>query len=150
MLVWMSVAAVVVVIFLAWNLRRRFASSGIEAILTRRRATSRIVSDGEFVDGNRRMKVALALTSTDLFYENRSVAASLDLRWIREIEYDSALATGQEVADGKVLRIRSFSQVFEFVIPAGVIPRWHLMLPPRQQKDPPAPSELAAPLAVAT
>jgi hypothetical protein len=57
--------------------------------------------------------------------------ASLDLQWVREIEYDTRLATGMAVEGGKVLRLRCFSQVFEFVLPNDVVARWHMMLPPR-------------------
>jgi len=143
MLVWLSIAALGVVVFLSWNLYQRFAASRIAVLLEKRRPTSRMVSEGEFVDGNRHLQVALALTTTDLFYENADMQASLDLRWAREIEYDTTLATGQEVVGCKVLRIRCFSQVFEFVLPNDVVPRWHMMLPPRQQNEPQA-GELAA------
>lgn len=135
MLVWLSVAAVAVVVFLCWNLGRRFAASRVDALMEKRRATSRMVSGGEFVDGNRHLKVALALTSSDLFYENGDMEGSLDLRWVRDVEYDTSLVTGQAVSGGKVLRIRSFSQVFEFVIPEEAVTRWHTMLPPRQQRS---------------
>ncbi len=143
MLVWLSIAALGGVVFLSWIVYRRFVASRIGVLLERRRPTSRMVSEGEFVDGNRHLQVALALTSTDLFYENADMQASLDLRWAREIEYDTTLATGQEVAGGKVLRIRCFSQVFEFVLPNDVVARWHMMLPPRQQSEIPI-GELAA------
>lgn len=150
MLIWLSLTAVAVVAVLCWNLRHRFAASRIEALLTKHRPTSRMVSGGEFVEGNRHLKVALALTNSDLFYENADMKASLDLRWVREVEYDTSLATGQEVAAGKVLRIRSFSQVFEFVIPDEHVPQWHVALPARRQKDAPAASELAMRVATAT
>jgi hypothetical protein len=144
MLVWVSVAAVGVVTFLLLNLRRRFGASRIEALTDKRRSTSRMESGGEFVDGNRHVKVALALTSTDFFYENADMKASLDLRWVREIEYDTGLATGHAIAGGKVLRMRCFSQVFEFVIPNDVVPRWHMMLPPRRREETLIGSEMAA------
>lgn len=132
MLILFTVAAVGVVAFLSWNLYQRFGVDRIDALTAKRRSTSRIVSSGEFVDGNRHMKVALALTNTDLFYENGDMEASLDLRWVSEIEYDTRLATGHTIPDGKVLRIRCFSQVFEFVLPNDVVVRWHMMLPPRR------------------
>ena len=150
MLVWLSIAGVGLVAFLCWNLYHRFAASRIEALMEKRRPTSRMVSDGEFVDGNRHLKVALALTNSDLFYENADIQGSVDLRWVREIEYDTSLATGQEVAGGKVLRLRCFSRVFEFVVANAVIARWHMMLPPRQQNEPVAGSELAMRVASAT
>jgi len=150
MLVWMSIAGVGVAALLGWNLYYRFAASRIEALMDKRRPTSRMVSGGEFVDGSRHLKVALALTNSDLFYENADMQASLDLRWVREIEYDTRLATGHEVVGSKVLRMRCFSQVFEFVVPNDVVARWHMMLPPRQQNEPAAGSELAMRVASAT
>lgn len=145
MLFFGFVIALGVIVALGWTLSRRVGASRIEAIANKRRATSRAVSSGEFVDGNRHMKVALALTSTDLFYENADLQAYLDLRLAQEIEYDTCLATGAEVEGGKVLRIRTYSQVFEFVLPNKVVPAWHLLLPPRRRAEaPPVASPVAA------
>lgn len=144
MLFWLSVAAVGVIAVLCWTLYHHVGASRLEALAAKRRPTSRIVSNGEFVDGSRHLKVALALTDTDLFYENADMEASLDLRWVREIEYDTRLATGHTVGGDKVLRIRCFSQLFEFVLPQDVVPRWLLMLPPRRGME----SPLAAAVAV--
>jgi hypothetical protein len=62
--------------------------------------------------------------------------ASLDLDFVREIEYDTELATGSAVPGGKVLRLRSDSQTFEFVVPNDTVARWHMMLPPRAVPTP--------------
>ena len=145
----LSIAAVVAVAFLGWSLYRRFGSDRIAELNERRRPTSRIVSRGEFVDGNRHLAVALALTPSTFFYENSDMQASLDLQWVREIEYDTELATGLAVEGGRVLRLRCDSQTFEFVIPNDVVARWHMMLPPRRSMKPAldapaAASELAA------
>lgn len=129
---WLSVVAIIAVAFLGWNLYRRFGADRIAAINDVRRASSRMVSRGEFVDGNRHMEVALAVTDSTFFYENEEMQASLDLEWVREIEYDTELATGTAVEGGRVLRLRSDSQTFEFVLPQDVVPRWHSMLPPRR------------------
>lgn len=134
-----SVVALALIVALGAYLYRRLGASRIDAIANKRRATSRAVTSGEFVDGNRHLKVALALTSTDLFYENADMKAYVDLRWVQEVEYDTCLATGKEVEGGKVLRIRCYSQVFEFVLPNAVVPSWHLLLPQRRSVDmPPA------------
>ena len=138
MFTWISIAAVVVVVFLSWNLYRRFATDRIESLNEKRRATSRIVSRGEFVDGNRHLDVALAVTHSTFFYENADMEASIDLQWVREIEYDTELATGTTPLTGKVLRLRSHSQTFEFVLPNDVVARWHMMLPPRRAVVAPA------------
>jgi len=132
MVAWLSILAVAVVGYLAWNLYRRFGADHIKALNEERRVSSRLVSRGEFVDGNRHLEVALAVTHTTLFYENADMSASIDLQFVREIEYDTELATGSVPATGKVLRLRSQSQTFEFVIPNDLVARWHMMLPPRR------------------
>jgi hypothetical protein len=114
-----------------WNLYGRFGSDRLSEITERRRGTSRMVSRGEFVDGSRHLAVALAMDQSTFFYENADMQASLDLEFVREIEYDTELATGTAIESGKVLRMRSGSQMFEFVLPQDVVPRWHMMLPPR-------------------
>ena len=147
MTVLLSVAAVGVVAFLCWNLYRRLGADRIAALCEKRRLESRIVSRGEFVDGSRHMEVALALTRSTFFYENTDMRASLELQWVSEVEYDTNLSTGGAVADGKVLRLRCYSQTFEFVLPSDVVPRWHLLLPPHRANDPavlPTPSLVPA------
>ena len=136
MLTWLTLAAVIVIGFLGWNLYRRFGADRIEAFIEKRRGTSRLASRGEFVDGNRHLEVALAVTQETFYYENSDMQASIDLQWVREIEYDTELATGTVPPSGKVLRLRSHSQTFEFVLPNDVVARWHLMLPPRQAFEP--------------
>ncbi|HEY0590605.1 MAG TPA: hypothetical protein VGF40_02465, partial [Thermoanaerobaculia bacterium] len=85
------------------------------------------------VDGNRRMDVALAVSDSTFFYENNDIEASLPLDLVREIEYDSELATGSSVAKGKVLRLRSGSQAFEFVLPESSVSQWQTTLPARRE-----------------
>ncbi|HEV7241688.1 MAG TPA: hypothetical protein VGQ36_20820 [Thermoanaerobaculia bacterium] len=133
MLALLSVLGGVAVVVLGWNLYRRFSADQIAEFNEQRRATSRVVSRGEFVDGNRHLEVALAVSHTTFFYENRDMQASIDLHWVREVEYDTELATGTAVVNGKVLRLRSHSQTFEFVLPNDVVARWHMMLPPRRE-----------------
>jgi hypothetical protein len=132
MMTYFTIAALIAVAFLGWTLYRRLGTDRIAQLNDKRRATSRMVSPGEFVDGNRHLPVALAVTQSMFFYENSDMQASLDLQWVREIEYDTQLATGLAVDGGKVLRLRCFSQVFEFVIPNDVVARWHMMMPPRR------------------
>jgi len=129
---WLSILAIAVVVFLSWNLYRRMGSDRIAAFIEKRRATSRMVGKGEYVDGNRHLEVALSVSQSTFFYENSDMQASIDLQWVREIEYDTELATGTVPATGKVLRLRSNSQTFEFVLPDDVVARWHMMLPPRR------------------
>ena len=70
--------------------------------------------------------------------------ASLDLQWVREIEYDTELATGGAVAGGSVLRLRSDSQTFEFVVPSQSVARWQVALPSRGPIPEPVPQAAAA------
>jgi hypothetical protein len=132
MMTYLTIAALIAVAILGWTLYRRLGTDRIAQFNDKRRATSRMVSPGEFVDGNRHLPVALAVTQSMFFYENSDMQASLDLQWVREIEYDTQLATGLAVNGGKVLRLRCFSQVFEFVIANDVVARWHMMMPPRR------------------
>ena len=136
MMTWLSIAAIAVLAFLSWNLYRRFGADRIAALSEKRRPTSRLVSRGQFVDGNRHMEVALALTGSALFYENADMQASIELQWVSEIEYDTQLSTGSAVAGGKVLRLRCYSQLFEFVLPNDEVARWHMNLPPRRPLEP--------------
>lgn len=136
MLFWISTATAVVVLYLCWNLYSRFGDDRMAALSEKRRVTSRIVSRGEFFDGNRRIDVALALTGDTFYYENPDMAGSLDLRWIQEIEYDTRLATGAAIDNGKVLRLRCHSQTFEFLLPDDMAVRWHTMLPARREAAP--------------
>ena len=135
MMPWLVLFAVIAAGFLGWNLYRRFGSDRILAFNEKRRESSRIVGRGELVDGNRHLEVALAVTQSTFFYENADMEASIDLQWVREIEYDTELSTGTTPATGKVLRLRSHSQTFEFVLPDDSVARWHMMLPPRRATD---------------
>lgn len=114
---------------------RRFGSDSLAAFNDRRRPLSRLVSIGEFVDGSRRLAVALAVTKSTLFYENSDMAASVDLQWIKEVDYVKELATGAPIDGRDVLRLRSSSQTFEFVLAKDTVQRWHLVLPPRRVKE---------------
>ena len=84
---------------------------------------------------NRHLPVALAVTQSTFFYENSDLEASIDLDRVREVEYDIELATGLAIASGRVLRLRSDSQTFEFVLPADAVAPWQTMLPARGAID---------------
>jgi len=129
---WFLIAGAIALAVLGWNLYRRLGADRIETFMARRRTTARMVSRGDFVDSGRYVPMALAVTDSTFFYENTAMQATLDLQWVREIEYDTALATGAAVAGGKVLRLRCYSQTFEFVLPNDVVARWHMMMPPRR------------------
>lgn len=145
MMPWLSFGALLVVAFLGWSLVRRFGVDRIAAFNEKRRPGSRMIGRGELIDGNRHAEVALALTPSTFFYENADTQGSIDLQWVREIEYDTELATGTTPANGKVLRLRSNSQTFEFVLPTDTVARWHMMMPPRRALEAiPAPQVVTA------
>jgi hypothetical protein len=129
---WFLIAAFIALAVLGWNLYRRLGADRIEKFMERRRTTARMVSRADFVDGGRQVPVALAVTDSTFFYENTDMQATLDLQWVREIEYGTELATGVAVVGGKVLRLRCYNQIFEFVLPNDVVARWHMMMPPRR------------------
>jgi len=139
---WLAMG--IAVAFVGWKLYRRFGVDRIAELNERRRGSSRMVGRGEFVDGNRHLDVALAVTQSTFFYENSDMQASLDLQWVREIEYDTQLATGGVVPGGKVLRLRSDSQTFEFVVPDDMVARWHVMMPARRAMGDAVPLSVAA------
>ena len=129
MFAWFTIGGVVVVALLVWNLTRRFAADGVGRFKDSRRASSRFVSSAEFIEGSRHIPVSLALNKAALYYENSDLQASLDLDWIQEVEYENELVTGQPVGHGKVMRLRCFSQVFEFIVPSDAVQQWQAVLP---------------------
>jgi hypothetical protein len=129
---WFVIAAFIALAVLGWNLYRRLGADRIEKFMERRRKTARMVSRADFIDGDRHVAVALAVTDSTFFYENTDMQSTLDLQWVREIEYGAALATGVAVVGGKVLRLRCYNETFEFVLPNDVVARWHMMMPPRR------------------
>lgn len=128
-LIWVFVAVVLAI--LAWKLLRNLRSDSLTVFNDQRRPTAQLVSRGEYVDGNRHFDVALAKTASTLFYENGDMQASLDLEWIREVEYTNELVTGARIESGKVMRLRSDRQTFEFVIPEESVARWRSVMPPQ-------------------
>jgi hypothetical protein len=124
--------AVTVLALLAAMLWKRLASDRLQLFNDQRRGSSQLVSRGEFVDGSRHLPVALALTDASFFYENADMQASLERQWIHEVEYDDELATGGAVGEATVLRLRCFSQTFEFVLPSGSVRQWKTFLPPHR------------------
>ncbi len=127
---WLLLSALFVVAFLGWHFSRGFGADLTETLVEKRRATSRVASRGEFVDGTRSIDVALALTQSAFLYENGDMEASIDLEWVRTVEYDDALASGAPVA-GKVLRLRCSNRFFEFVVPTAAAAQWQSVLAPR-------------------
>jgi hypothetical protein len=130
---WLLIPALIGVALLVWRLFAMLKGDVLQRLNESRRSTSRLVSRGELVDGSRHVDVAMALSDSALYYENADMQASLDLKWIEEIDYDNELATGQAVSRGKVMRLRCFSTVFEFILPEASVQQWELHLPPLRQ-----------------
>jgi hypothetical protein len=123
------ITAVIVIAFLMWVLSKQFSKNRLLRFMGGRRPSSRLVSTGTLVDGSRHIPVALALNESTFYYENSDLQGNLDLHWIQTVEYDDELSTGQSVANGTALRLRCYSQTFEFVLPESVVTRWQLFLP---------------------
>jgi hypothetical protein len=132
----MLIGAVMVLGVLTWTLLKQFANDRIQRFTDLRRASSRFVSRGDYVDGRRHLPVVLALGGQAFFYENSDMQASLDLEWIQEVEYEDELTTGQRVGNSRVMRLRCFSQTFEFVLPGDVVAKWQNILPSRRYHRP--------------
>jgi hypothetical protein len=125
------VGAVAVVVLVVVYLKLR-AKDGIDAAITKRRGSSKLVSRAEYVEGAEKIPVALALTDSTFFYENADLEASFDLDRLDEIEYDDDLATGANLhAGSRVLRLRSHGATFEFVLDKGEAAKWEAALPRR-------------------
>ncbi len=121
------------VTLLILNMVRVVSAERLARFSARRRDSSQLVSRGMLVEGRRHSHVALALTDSSFIYENSDMSSSLDRNWIREVEYEAELSTGQPVARGKVLRIHCFGKMFEFVLPWDVVRDWETLLPARQR-----------------
>jgi len=126
-LVGVVVLAVLVIVFL--KVRQKDL---LGALLEKRRASSRLVSRADYVEGAELIPVAMALTNDSLYYENTDLEASFELNRIDEIEYSDELMTGKNHGeDARVLRLRSHGQTFEFLMDKNEARKWESTLPPR-------------------
>lgn len=130
-----TVVGLAVVIILFVVLRKRHSQDVVDKMLAKRKASSRMTGRADFVQGLLRLPVALALTETQFFYENADFQGQFELGRIDEIEYDDELATGKAVQDGRVLRLRSHGQTFEFVVPRAEAESWSSAMPVRRLSD---------------
>ena len=129
MLLLVGVAAIAA---LGWLFFNRRAADQLQQLNTGRRSSSSVVGRGDYVDGNRRIPVALALNDSNFYYENADLKGYLERSWIHEVGYEDQLSTGQPIGNGKVLRLRCFSQNFEFVLDPANTAAWEAALPPHQ------------------
>jgi len=117
-------------------LRKRHGDDILAAIMNSRRSASKVVTKGDYVEGMEHIAVALALDDSLFHYENSDMKAFIEVKRIEEVEYDSELATGKDVEDGRVLRLRSHGQAFEFILEKNDVERWISAFPPHRQGEP--------------
>jgi hypothetical protein len=121
----------VAVTALLWAYDRARRQDRFAAIVARHQTTAKISSHAQLVDGRNHIPVALTLEASEIFYENDSVAARMDIVGIDEIEYDTELGTGKNL-----LRIRSHGQRVEFLLDAGQAQKWSALLPAHRLDEP--------------
>ena len=131
MLTAVTVIGLVVLAALIWLFLKTRSKDLIEEMMVKRRASSRLVSRAEFLEGMEKINVALSLAADRICYENPDIDAYLELRYIEEIEYDDETATGHPI-EGRVLRLRSHGHTFEFLLDIPTARQWESMLPPRR------------------
>lgn len=132
MLALATIVGVIVVAVLTVVYLRLRQKDIIGALLDKRRATSKLVSRADFVEGAEKIPVALALTDDTFYYENLDMEASFELSRIDEVEYDDELVTGRTIDDTcRVMRLRSHGAAFEFVMDKAECAKWSAALPPR-------------------
>lgn len=131
-----TLVGLVAVVILFLVLRKRHSIDVVEELMNKRRGSSKIVSRADFVQGLERLPVALCLGESQLFYENADFQARLEIARIDEVEYDDEISTGKSVEDGRVLRIRSHGQQFEFIVPKPEAERWASALPAHRMNEP--------------
>lgn len=119
--------AALVVVYL--KLRQRDL---IGAFMDKRRASSRLVSRADYVEGAEKIPVSLSLGADTLYYENADLEASFELSRLDEIEYGEDLMTGVDVPHGyRILRLRSHGATFEFMLEKAEADKWAAALPAR-------------------
>lgn len=128
----LTTLGILAVAVLTWFFLRTRSADLLEAIMMKRRSSSRIATRAEFVEGINHIPVALSLTDKSLFYENPDLEAQLELDRIEEVEYDNELAIGKGVDHGKVLRLRSHGHAFEFILAGNEADKWQNLLPPHR------------------
>lgn len=121
------VLAVLLIIFL--RVRQKDL---LGAMMEKRRASAKLVSRADYVEGAEKIPVAMSLMADVLYYENPDMEASFELNRIDEIEYAEDLSTGKTLpGDCRVLRLRSHGTTFEFVMDKAECQKWQAALPPR-------------------
>jgi len=126
-----TVVGVVVLVALLVVFLRVRAQDQLEALIAKKKSSSRLVCRAQFVEGLERIPVALSITDDTVNYENSDLQAALGLNVIDEVEYDDETATGHSVV-GKALRLRSHGHTFEFILDNATARQLSDLLPPRR------------------
>ncbi|HVT03424.1 MAG TPA: hypothetical protein VHL58_08645 [Thermoanaerobaculia bacterium] len=127
-----TLSGLAVVAVLLIFLRKRHGDDMLAAIMNSRRGASKVVTKGDYVDGMEHIQVALALDDSMFHYENSDMKAFIEIARIDEVEYDTELATGKDVEQSKVLRLRTHGQAFEFILDKTDVERWISAFPPHR------------------
>jgi len=134
-----TVVGLVVLAGLVWLFMRTRQQDLIADIMAKRKASSKLVSRAEYIEGLEEIPVALSLTDTAIYYQNPDIDASFDQKDIEEVEYDDELATGRNVPQGyRALRLRSHGHSFEFVLTMAECQQWMAALPQHRANEPSA------------
>ena len=135
-LIAITVAGLIVIVILVVILVRKLGEDKIEALLNKRHAEAKVASPALFVEGPSKVPVALTLTKNMLYYENTDLQANLDLSRIDEVEYDDDVSSAQTSGHGRVLRLRSHGQMFEFILNKQSADQFEEHLPPHHMDEP--------------
>lgn len=131
-----TLVGLVVVAALVWFFFRNQASHHLQEIMDRRKASSKVATMADYVEGMEHIPLIVALSESTFFYENRDLQAEIELGRLDEVEFDSELSTGKEIEHGKVLRLRSHGRVFEFILDPASATEWEKRLPPHRMGEP--------------
>lgn len=131
-----TVVGLAAIVILAFIFMKTRANDQLKEIMARRKGSSKLVSRAEYVEGMEHIPVAISLSDASVFYENADLKAQLDLSRIDEVEYDNELSFGKEVPEGKVLRLRSHGQAFEFILDSTAAQQWLSSLPAHRMGEP--------------
>lgn len=121
----LAVLAVLVVVYL--RLRQ---GDVLGALMEKRRASSKLVTRAQYVEGREQVAVVLSMTADTIYYDSPDMDASFELSRIDEVEYTDDLATGRDVHGCRVLRLRSHGAMFEFLLSKADADKWAAVLPP--------------------
>lgn len=131
-----TVLGVAAIAGLVWWMLKRRSADQLDALLKQRHNSSKIAGMADYVEGMQHIPVVLALGESSVSYENIDLQAQLDIARIEEVEYDDELATGKDVPNGRVLRLRSHGHAFEFILPKSEAERWAAQLPAHRMENP--------------